>query len=182
MEEEVLHPLGKLGKPWGHQGELTLHLEGAEVDDIRAMGVLFVDLDGQHVPFFVSRIREHARTGAVVQFDELDRPQAVAFLVNREVFAPPGVLPAPSDAEDDDDDEPRPTEWLGLHVHDEEHGHLGEVAGMEGTEDNPVLVVVKDGQEVLLPVGGDLIRHIDLERGRIDVRTPEGLVELYRKG
>lgn len=54
--------------------------------------------------------------------------------------------------------------------------------GMEGTEDNPVLVVVKDGQEVLLPVGGDLIRHIDLERGRIDVRTPEGLVELYRKG
>jgi ribosomal 30S subunit maturation factor RimM len=92
------------------------------------------------------------------------------------------VLPAPSDAEDDDDDEPRPTEWLGLHVHDEEHGHLGEVAGMEGTEDNPVLVVVKDGQEVLLPVGGDLIRHIDLERGRIDVRTPEGLVELYRKG
>jgi hypothetical protein len=95
MEEEVLHPLGKLGKPWGHQGELTLHLEGAEVDDIRAMGVLFVDLDGQHVPFFVSRIREHARTGAVVQFDELDRPQAVAFLVNREVFAPPGRAAGP---------------------------------------------------------------------------------------
>ncbi|MBK8580516.1 MAG: 16S rRNA processing protein RimM [Flavobacteriales bacterium] len=181
MDLSNLHRVGKLGKPWGNQGELSLHLDGSEFKEVLAMGVLFADIDGQKVPFHVSHFREHPRIGAVVKFEDLDDPQGSAFLVNCDVFAPPGHQPAEME-EEEDEENLNPEDLVGMHVHDEKHGHLGEVTGMEGNEDNPVLVVVKDGVEVLLPMNGDLIQSIALESRRIDVRTPDGLVELYRNG
>lgn len=181
MELDDLHPVGKLGKTWGNQGELSLHLEHCDLDEVLAMGVLFAEIDGQRVPFHVSHLREHPRTGAVVKFEDLDDPQSSAFLVNCEVFAPPGHVP--SEMEDEEGEEGLdPTDLIGIHVFDEMHGHLGEITGTDGTEDNPVLVVVNDGVEVLLPMGGDLIQGIDMETRRMDVRTPDGLVDLYRNG
>ncbi|MBK9420038.1 MAG: 16S rRNA processing protein RimM [Flavobacteriales bacterium] len=181
MDLNNLHRVGKLGKPWGNQGELILHLEGSEFDEVLAMGVLFADIDGQKVPFHVDHLREHPRTGAVVKFEDLEDPQGSAFLVNCDVYAPPGHNPAELEEQEGEEDLD-PEDFIGMDVHDEKHGHLGEVTGTEGNEDNPVLVVIKDGVEVLLPMNGDLIQSIDLEARRMDVRTPDGLVELYRNG
>ena len=181
MDLSNLHRVGKLGKPWGNQGELILHLEGSEFDEVLAMGVFFADIDGQKVPFHVSHLREHPRNGAVVKFEDLGDPQSSAFLVNCDVYAPPGHQP-PELEEEEGEEYLDPEDLVGMHVHDEKHGHLGEVTGTEGNEDNPVLVVMKDGVEVLLPMNGDLIQSIALEARRIDVRTPDGLVELYRNG
>ena len=36
MDTDSLHFLGRLGKPWGHQGELTVHLEEVDLDEIVA--------------------------------------------------------------------------------------------------------------------------------------------------
>lgn len=181
MDLNNLHRVGKLGKPWGNQGELILHLEGSEFDEVLAMGVLFADIDGQKVPFHVDHLREHPRTGAVVKFEDLEDPQGSAFLVNCDVYAPPGHKPAELEEQEGEEDLD-PDDFVGMDVHDVKHGHLGEVTGTEGNEDNPVLVVIKDGVEVLLPMNGDLIQSIDLEARRMDVRTPDGLVELYRNG
>lgn len=179
MDLGSLHHLGRLGKPWGHRGELILHLEEADLEEVLALGVLFAGLDGQRVPFHVSHFREHPRSGAVVKFEDFDDPQSVGFLVNCEVYAPPGHIRKELE-EEEDEENLDPDDLIGMRVLDEEHGELGEIVGTEGTEDHPVMVVRKGEQEILIPMVDHMITGIDFETGHLVVRTPPGLVDLYR--
>lgn len=173
-----MHHLGHLGKPWGHKGEIAFFLDGAQLEEVQQFGVLFLELDGQKVPFFVSHLRQHPRAGAVVKFEDLHDPESVAFLVNAEVFAPPGHQPAVNEEEEDENLDP--DEFIGMTVMDEQHGILGVITGTEGSEDQPVMVVEQEGREILIPMVDDMITGIDVETGHLVVRTPPGLVELYR--
>jgi 16S rRNA processing protein RimM len=179
MDLDNLHHLGRIGKPWGYRGELTLHLEEASFDEVLGLGVLFAEIDGQRVPFHVVHLREHPRVGAVVLFEDLGDPQSASFLVGCEVFAPPGHEPA-VEVEDEDDESLDPEEFIGMRVLDVEYGELGEIVGTEGTENHPVMVVRKGDQEILIPLVDDMITGIDLDTGHLVVRTPPGLVDLYR--
>lgn len=179
MDYGKLRPLGSLGRPWGNRGEVALRLDEASFGELQDLGVLFVELDGSRVPFFVEHLREHPRVGAVVKFEDIDDPEAAAFLVNAPAFAPPGHKPEELDDEEEDDGLD-PEELIGMHVLDEEHGALGEVVGTEGTEDNPVMVVRDQDHDILIPMVEEMIIGIDLDTGHLVVRTPPGLVALYR--
>lgn len=179
MDLSKLRLLGRLGEPWGHRGELVFQLEDGRFEEVRSLNFLFVEIDGLRVPFAVVHVREHPRVGAVVKFQGMDDPQAAAILVNRSVFAPPGHA-GPRNGGPDTEDELGPEDLLGMHVLDEEYGELGEVTGIEGTEDHPVMVVRKGEQEVLIPIVEALITGIDADTGHLVVRTPPGLVDLYR--
>lgn len=173
MDLDSLHRIGRLGKPWGHQGELTVHLDDIDLDDIVHAGSLFVDIEGQKVPFFFSRLHDKGRD-VLVKFDDFDDPQSASILVGRDLYAPPGLLADGSDESWD------PEEFIGMLVRDEEHGELGEVTGLEGTEKNPVLVVLRGEQEVMIPLAEEMILGVDPEENTLLVRTPPGLVDLYR--
>ncbi len=172
MDLDSLQRIGRFGKPWGHQGHLTVHLDGCEVDELQGARALFADIDGQKVPFFPTELREKGRD-VLVKFDDLHDPQAAAFLVGRDLFAPPGHFGEPMGEAWDTE------EFVGLAVQDERHGDLGTVTAIDGTPANPVLVVHKGPQEVLVPLAEDLIVDLDMEARRLVIRTPEGLVDLY---
>lgn len=173
MDLDSLHRLGKLGKPWGHQGELTVHLEDVDIDDIVHAGSLFVDIEGQRVPFFFTRLYEKGRD-TLIKFDDFHDPQSAAILVGRDIYAPPGHLVDGSDESWD------PEEFIGLVVRDEQHGELGEVTAIDGTPKNPVLVILHGEQEVMVPLVEEMIVDLDMEERSMTIRTPEGLIDLYR--
>ena len=173
MDLDSLHKIGRLGKPWGHQGELTVHLDDVDLDDLVHAGSLFVDIEGQKVPFFFSKLHDKGRD-VLVKFDDFNDPQSVSILVGRDLYAPPGLLADGSDESWD------PEEFIGMLVRDEEHGELGEVTGLEGTEKNPVLVVLRGEQEVMIPLAEEMILGMDPEENTLLVRTPPGLIDLYR--
>ncbi len=175
MDLESLHHIGRLGKPWGHQGELTVHLDDCDLDDLVQHGCLFVDIEGQKVPFFFSALHDKGRVGVLVKFDDFDDPQSAGILVGRDLYAPPGLLADGSDESWD------PEEFIGMLVRDVEHGELGEVTGLEGTARNPVLVILLGEQEVMVPIAEGIILGIDPEDSALLVRTPPGLIELYRE-
>jgi 16S rRNA processing protein RimM len=179
MDLSQLHHLGRLGKPWGHRGELVFHLGDTELEEVLELGVLFAELDGLRVPFHVSHLREHPRVGAVVKFEDIDDPQSGSFLVNCEVYAPPGHIP-PELEQQEDEENLNPEDLIGMLVLDENYGELGEITGTEGTEAHPVMVVRKGEQEILIPMVDDMITGIDFDTGHLVVRTPPGLVDLYR--
>lgn len=174
MDLDSLHRIGRLGKPWGHRGELSVHLEEGDLDDLVRAGVFFVDIEGQRVPFHFSALYDKGRAGVLVKFDDFDDPQAASILVGRDLYAPPGLLADGSDESWD------PDELVGLLVRDETHGDLGEVVGIEGTEKNPVLVIQQGDHEVMVPLADEIILGIDPEDNMLLVRTPPGLIELYR--
>ncbi|HMU14540.1 MAG: 16S rRNA processing protein RimM [Bacteroidetes bacterium] len=173
MDTDSLRYLGRLGRPWGHRGELTVHLENVELDDITHAGSLFVDIEGQRVPFFFSRLYEKGRD-TLIQFDDLHDPQSASILVGRDIYAPPGHMADGSDESWD------PDEFIGLLVRDEKHGDLGEVTAIEGTDRNPVLVILRGEQEVMVPLADEMIVDLDMEERSLVIRTPDGLIDLYR--
>ncbi len=175
MDLDSLHRIGRLGKPWGHQGELTVHLEDVDLEDLVDAGSLFVDIEGQKVPFFFTKLQDKGRD-ILVKFDDFHDPQSAGILVGRDIYAPPGLLADGSDESWD------PEEFIGMIVKDEEHGELGEVVGTEGTEKNPVLVVLLGEQEVMIPLAEEMIIGVDPEENLLLVRTPPGLIDLYRIG
>lgn len=175
MDLDSLHRIGRLGKPWGHQGELTVHLDEVDLEDIVTAGSLFVDIEGQKVPFFFTKLQDKGRD-ILVKFDDFHDPQSASILVGRDIYAPPGLLVDGSDESWD------PEEFIGMIVKDEEHGELGEVVGTEGTDKNPVLVVLLGEQEVMIPLVEEMILGVDPEENLLLVRTPPGLVDLYRFG
>lgn len=174
MDLESLQRIGRLGKPWSHRGELTVHLENCDLEDLVPEGALFVDIEGQKVPFFYTHLRDQGKAGVLVKFDEMADPQSAGILVGRDIYAPPGHLADGSDESWD------PEEFIGIVVRDEEHGELGEVTAIEGTDLNPVLVILHGDQEVMVPLVEDLILDLDLEERTMLVRTPPGLIEMYR--
>lgn len=178
-DPDHLHYLGRLGKAWGHRGELGLGLEGADLEEVLALKVLFVELEGLRVPFFVASLRPHDRMGALVRFEEYGDPQRAAFLVNAPVFAPPGFSPS------EETGHLRPEDLMGMLVEDEGHGVIGRVEGVEGVEGtaaNPVLVVKDADHEVLIPLVDEYVIGIDPQAGLLTVRIPPGLAELNKPG
>jgi 16S rRNA processing protein RimM len=173
MDLDSLHRIGKLGKPWGHRGELSVHLEGCDVDDLVHVGSLFVDIEGQKVPFFFTALYDKGRE-TLIKFDDFHDPQSASILVGRDLYAPPGLLADGSDESWD------PEEFIGMIVRDEEHGDLGEVTGIDGTARNPVLVILHGEQEVMVPLVDEMIVGVDPEEGTLVVRTPPGLIDMYR--
>ena len=174
MDLDSLHRIGRLGKPWGHQGELTVHLEDIDLDELVKAGSLFVDIEGQKVPFFFSRLHDKGRD-ILVKFDDFNDPQSASILVGRDLYAPPGLLADGSDESWD------PDEFIGMIVRDEEHGDLGEVIGIEGTDRNPVLVILHGEKEVMVPLAEEMILNVDPEENTMLVRTPPGLIDMYRE-
>lgn len=168
-----MHLIGRLGKPWGHRGELSVHLETLAPEEIAPGGPLFVDIDGQLVPFFFTHLYEKGRE-TLVKFDEIDDPQAAAVLTGRDLLLPASVFGDPAGLV------PEPHELIGMCVTDEEHGALGSVRGIAGTVQNPVMVISDGTHEVMVPVSGEMIVEFDEEKRTLLVRTPPGLVDLYR--
>jgi 16S rRNA processing protein RimM len=109
-----------------------------------------------------------------VKFDDFHDPQSASVLTGRDIYAPPGLLADGSDESWD------PEEFIGMLVRDEEHGELGEVTGLDGTEKHPVLVVLSATHEVMIPLVDEMILNVDLEENVLLVRTPPGLLDLYR--
>jgi 16S rRNA processing protein RimM len=173
MDLDSLPRIGKLGKPWGHQGDLTVHLDELDPEDLADAECLFVDIDGQKVPFFFTKLRDKGRD-ILVKFDDFNDPQSAAILVGRELYAPPGLLV------EDGDEHWDPATLIGMKVADEAYGDLGEVVALDGTDDHPVLVIQRGDEEVLVPLADELVVGIDAAQGLLVVRTPPGLLELYR--
>lgn len=173
MGRERMHRIGRLGKPWGHRGELSVHLDLLGPEEIAPDGPLFVDIDGQLVPFFFTHLHDKGRE-TLVKFDEIDDPQAAAVLVGRDLLLPASALGDPAGLV------PEPDELIGMSVTDEEHGALGSVREIAGTLQNPVMVISDGTREVMVPVTGEMIVEFDEEKRTLLVRTPPGLVDLYR--
>ncbi|MCB0795711.1 MAG: hypothetical protein KDB88_13335, partial [Flavobacteriales bacterium] len=125
-DEDAMHPLGRLGSPWGHLGHLKIHFDSLEPSDLEPQGTLFLDIQGQRVPFRYTEVRERARGVVLVKFEDVEDPEAASVFTGCAVLAPPGMLA------DMSDDTWGPDDLVGMLVHDQEHGELGEVLRMEG--------------------------------------------------
>lgn len=67
---------------------------------------------------------------------------------------------------------------IGLGVEDEKGDLLGEVVDIFSTAAHDIYVVRRAGREWYLPASKEIIRQVDLEKGKLIIAPPPGLLEI----
>ena len=171
IRQEDVYKIGKIGKPHGVKGELTLFFDDDVFDRVEAE-YLVLCVDGILVPFYMDDWRFKTGETALVKFTDIDTKEAASELTGCEVFFPKHL----SDREEDD------LTWdeiKGFEVVDANHGNIGNVVSIDGSTVNVIMEVeTAKGNIILVPANENLIKEVDPENRRIVVDLPDGLVDL----
>ena len=158
--------VGRIVGPHGIKGELKVELA---TDDPRRFFLLeTVYLGEEHIAHYVERVRLH-KGRALLLLEEIDTPDLAETWRDAYVYIRmEDALPLAENQYYIDD-------IIGLKVLDEEGNVLGRVVEVLPTGSNDVYVISGLRGELLLPALSDVVLEIDLDRGQMIVRIPEGL-------
>jgi len=173
MDKKDFYYLGKITKLFGYKGELVFYFDVDDVTEYQNMDAVFIELDGDLVPFMIEKLRLHRGNTAIVRIQDVLDLNSAQRLINAELYLPLSSLPKL------EGNSFYYHEIIGYTVIDADTGEVG-IVEQVNDQTAQALLVIKDGsREVLFPIVDDLIERLDREEKKIYVRFPEGLLDLY---
>jgi 16S rRNA processing protein RimM len=70
-------------------------------------------------------------------------------------------------------------EVMGYKVIDEVHGDIGVLSLVIDLKVNPLLQIMKDEKEILVPLIEGVVREVDRDNKELHIKSPDGLIDLY---
>ena len=164
--------IGYISKTRGLKGEIQLFFER---DDYRELDldVLFIEIDGRLVPFFVESYKLHANHTGYFFLEDVNHIDQAKALVRLTVYLPDSKKPVR------DAGEFLISDLKGFLVEDKTYGELGEITEIHRYPQQDVAAVAYKSSELLFPLNDDFIVEIDKENNLLKVDLPEGLVDIY---
>ena len=150
IKQEEVYRIGKIGKPHGVKGEVTLFFDDDVFDRVDA-DYLVLAIDGILVPFYLEEWRFKTGETALVKFCDIDTKEQASALTGSGVFFP-------------------------KHLSDRGEDEL--VAVDESTMNVLFEVETPSGSIVLVPANEDIVKEVNTKERLIKVDLPEGLVDL----
>lgn len=177
--ESIEVVVGRIGKPHGLRGEVTIDVRTDEPDRRFKPGA---SLRAQPPEGSASRLR--ALTVArsrwhqqvlLLTFEEIDGRDAAEAARGIVLHATLGPEDAPEDPEEYYDHQ-----LIGLTAYDESGTHLGELtAVVHGSAQDLLTIRTLDGRNALVPFVAALVPEVDLEAGRVVIADRPGLVSPF---
>ena len=168
--DEVLK-IGKLKKPYGIKGELSLVFDKPAYAGVDTE-FYFLDIDAIFVPFLVEEITFITDTAARVKFEDFDDEARAARLANLPVFLLREQVP-----EELDEENPGWDFFIGYRIIDQHDRDLGAIEGVDAATLNVLFIVKKANEEYLIPATDDFITRVNDEQKIICMNLPEGLID-----
>jgi len=165
--------VARVARPHGLRGEVILNAETDFLEERFAPGHRYFMLDGARVVSIVARTVWFQRLRPVVGFDGYERIEDVEALAGRELRIEAADLqPLPAGVFYHHD-------LVGCRVERADGGVIGTVAKVDGAGDASRLIVdAGEAGEVIVPLAADICPTIDVDRRRIVIEPPEGLLDL----
>ena len=171
--------VGRIGKPHGLRGEVTLDVRTDEPERRFAPGTTLraqppAGADRRPATLTVARARWHQST-LLVTFEELADRNAAEAARGTLLHAMIGPDETPEDP-----DEYYDHQLVGLSVVDLDGTPLGEVTALvHGSAQDLLTVRTPDGRDALVPFVTALVPEVDLAAGRVVVADRPGLVSPF---
>ena len=163
---------GKISKPYGLQGDVHIILIPAVAQKLKSGNPLFIDLDGQRVPFFMETVDLVSDDQAIVKVEFIDSIEEARKVAGSEVYLDI------QEASDTVDHTTEPLEMIGYRVFDLRLGEVGKLSELIPSEMNPVWVIESAGCDIMIPATTDFIQKIDHKKKVLYLDLPEGIMEL----
>lgn len=164
--------IGTLGKTHGVQGSLKFYLEDWEPDVLESQKVLFVEQNGQMLPYFIQEIRYGK--DLIVTFEEVTDKETAQLLVGSQVFLPEEVLPESVPATDS----LQYAFLKGFLLEDPSLGEVGKIQDVIELPQQEIAVLNYRGREVMVPLHPALILDVQESLHKVIMQLPEGLLDL----
>lgn len=174
MTKDECYYLGRVTKPFGFKGEMTLFLDVDNQDDYAGLDSVFVEMKNGLVPYFIKSIR-FSGNKAIAMFDDLTPDQAAA-LAGHDLYLPLDLLPKLTG------NQFYYHEVKGFRVVDDRHGDIGVIESIIEYPAQPLFQIMNGTTEILIPVIDQVIKQVDRENHTIYISAPNGLIDLYMSG
>lgn len=164
--------IGKMGRPHGIRGQISLHFTDDIFDTVDADYVV-CDIDGILIPFFLEEWSFKGTDTAIMKFEDLNTEEEVKILQNADVYFPKRLATGRDDSI---------SSWkalTGFSVDDTAMGHLGTIAHVDESSANILLeITTPKGKDLLIPIHPDLVDNFSMAKRSLTLRLPEGLLDL----
>ncbi len=165
--------VGYTRKPFGVNGQLKLQIEPTYLEDVLKSDVLFLEIGGQQVPYFIDNFQEVG--DLVVHFEDVESREQAAKIVSRPVFLRPSdIIPLEEKEIPLEKIEPH-LKYLHYHIEEVELGKIGPIVRIEIFPQQEMAFVEYEGREVMIPLHPSFIVGEDKEERVLRLALPEGM-------
>jgi 16S rRNA processing protein RimM len=173
MSKDECYLLGYISKTHGVEGELCFFIDADDPGYYKKMESVFIDLNKQLVPFFISHISSIKKNIAVVKLEDVDFFDQAEKLVGKELYLPLSFLPKLTG------NRFYFHEIVGYTVVDKNLGVLGKITEVMDMPQQIIAQMEYKEKEVLFPINDLTLIKLDRSRKELLVELPEGLLEVY---
>jgi 16S rRNA processing protein RimM len=163
--------LGTLTRPHGTRGSLIVRFSGLKAEDIHKRGLVFVEIDGLPVPFFVESFQEKTADSVIIKIEGIDTENKAREYLGYPVYVMKDQIRIKKVSKKIQD-------IKGYQVFDNHLGFIGFAEEVVEMSKNPLLSVINGEKEFLVPVHEDIILEINDKERIIRIDAPEGLFDL----
>ena len=172
MRSAACFQIGKIVRKYSYKGEVILLVEQDYIELINKTEPMYIAMSGTLVPFFIEKFNWQKNQQLRIKFEDINSEADAETLIHKKVFLPNELLPQKNGTDFYKD------EITGFEVNDVNEGIIGTVKGVNDRRPQLLLEVVNENGMVFIPVTDAFILEIDRKKQRIDVKTPEGLLDL----
>jgi 16S rRNA processing protein RimM len=165
--------LGYVAKLHGFKGEVSLFLDVTNPEDYQTLDAVFIEINGQLSPFFVESFKLKNKGFAAVKFEGVNTENDARLILRKNLFLPAQILPKLSGTHFYDH------EVVGFTVVDVHYGEVGKLESIVDLQVNPLIQIMKDEKEVLIPLIEGVVVELDRKKKIMTINAPAGLIELY---
>ena len=166
IREDDVYKIGRIGKPHGIGGEVTLRFSDDVFDRVDAEYLVLM-VDGILVPFFIEEYRFRSDEVALVKFEDIDTMDRAAELTGCDVFFPRHLA-------DIDNDVLTWSQIVGYDIVDVASGKV--IGRIESVDESTINVLLELADGTLIPAVDEFIDDIDHEALKLFMSLPDGLL------
>ena len=166
IREDDVYKIGRIGKPHGIGGEVTLRFSDDVFDRVDAEYLVLM-VDGILVPFFIEEYRFRSEEVARVKFEDIDTMDRAAELTGCDVFFPRHLA-------DIDNDVLTWSQIVGYYIVDVASGKV--IGRIESVDESTINVLLELADGTLIPAVDEFIDDIDHEARKLFMSLPDGLL------
>ncbi|NEN25436.1 16S rRNA processing protein RimM [Cryomorpha ignava] len=166
--------LGYISKTQGFKGGLIAFFD---VDDTRKyakLGHILVELNGVLTPFFLETVNLKDKNFVHLKIEGVDNQDAANELAGNDIYLPLEDLPKLKD------DAYYLHDLIGMTVIDATQGEVGIVEKVLDYNNNPLLQVMQNTDEILIPLIDNFVKQVDKKAKTIHIDVPEDLLDINK--
>lgn len=173
MHKKDCFYLGKIAKKFSFKGEVLVYLDTDEPELYENLESVFVEFNGQLVPFFITHAFLHKNDFLRVQFEDCESEEDADSLLGSELYLPLSMLPKL------EGNKFYYHEIIGFDVEDLSKRYIGKIISVNDSAAQPLFVIDLNGVEILIPMIDTFIHLVDRNNKKLTLDLPDGLVDLY---